>query len=249
MSDSLTRLSPDLPVSGSPRAGLSPHKQVPEFVMEWEMGHKSVHQPCITLNENEILLENGLRFDKVLEPVHPPPKDQWHVKGQEGGRGGTEKGCVHGQRRWQDWPRPHRNVKNEGWLSVNETSELERVREERKKYLANKLDRVGTSPGMGEEENVSQSPEEDFFLEEEKDFTPSRIVEEWLQKWNMPTLVSTVTPADLLDQMNSVNQLVRLRAAAQSALLPDKLMSDNRPLFNEQLTRLLTDESLKVGAL
>lgn len=93
-------------------------------------------QPANSTTENEILLENGLKFDKVLEKIHParlcPPRDfptkdsKFRTRPQ-------------GQRRWQSWPRPHKNVKNEGWLSVTETRELEEEREEQERALAMSL--------------------------------------------------------------------------------------------------------------
>ena len=129
-------MSPVTSVSISPTVRNSPHVQLPEFYTEWELGHKPVFQPPNSTTENEILLENGLKFDKVLEKIHPsrqyqprdcPTKDlKFRTRPQ-------------GQRRWQGWPRPHKNVKNEGWLSVTETRELEEEREEQERTLAMSL--------------------------------------------------------------------------------------------------------------
>ena len=86
-------------------------------------------QPLSTLAEEEILLGNGLRFDKVLEPIIPARQCHFNVTTAKDGR-------AQGQRRWQDWPRPHKNVRSEGWLSVTETRELEEERREQERLLA-----------------------------------------------------------------------------------------------------------------
>ena len=89
----------------------------------------------------------------------------------------------------------------------------------------------------------------DFFVEEEKDFKKSRIIEEWLQKWNLLTQVSAVTESDTLHQLSSVNQLSRLQAAgmyAISTLTTQQNVLEMQPEVERILYSLLSDESMRV---
>ena len=154
-SDSLTRLSPDPSVSvTSPTDRHTPDARVPEFLAEWETGQKPVFQPLSSMTE-EIVLENGLRFDKILEPILPAR--QCHFN-EPVAREDRSHGRTQGQRRWQAWPRPHRNVRNEGWLSAVETRELEEEREEQRRAVAlslaiKKIDTYATSGAAGSKES------------------------------------------------------------------------------------------------
>ena len=89
----------------------------------------------------------------------------------------------------------------------------------------------------------------DFFVEEEKDFKKSRIMEEWLHKWNLLTQVSVVTESDTIHQLGSVNQLSRLQAAGMYAIFAHATQQDVlqiRPEVEEILHSLLSDESTRV---
>ena len=75
------------------------------------------------------------------------------------------------------------------------------------------------------------------------------VIEEWLHKWSLPIQESTVS--DVLQQLNSVNQLVRVQGACLCALscLPEQEAGARlalHPQLEEPLQRLLSDESMKV---
>ena len=89
-------------------------------------------------------------------------------------------------------------------------------------------------------------------MEEEKDLKKSRIIEEWLQKWNLLTQVSAVTESDILHQLGSVNQLSRLQAAgmyAISALTTQQDVLEIQHEVEKILYSLLSDESMRVVIL
>ncbi|KAI6650490.1 HEAT repeat-containing protein 4-like [Oopsacas minuta] len=257
-SDSSSRLSPDTSISlTSPTARNSRAGQVPEFYTEWKMGHKPVFQPQSTITEDEILLENGLKFDKVLEPIHPARQYQPH---DSTARVGKLHARTYGQRRWQGWPRPQKNIRSEGWLTANETRELEEEREEQKRSIAMSLANKKIDNYTSTTDATENTQDNEFFLEEDKQFKISRIIEEWLQKWNLPTQVSGVTQSDILQQLGSVNQLARLQGAALSGLSALRTQQESEtniqpqennklelhPQIEEQLYRLLTDEINRV---
>ena len=153
-SDSLTRLSPDPSLSGSsPTERHTPDTRLPEFLAEWEAGQKPVFQPLSTLTEEEIVLDNGMRFDKVLEPIIPARQCHLNVAAANDNK---SHGKPQGHRRWQNWPKPHKNVRSEGWLSVPETIELEEERREQERAAAlslvnRKIDTYRTGSSVSKE--------------------------------------------------------------------------------------------------